>query len=301
MFRDDEGVSEHRERREEDNRRENDQEDVHDSPIIPQKRLHPVTRKTRSPERRLLIRRIRITGWTALSFLLATIVGFLAWAHTVYAADRAATIEVFRSSQVEVVDRDRAIIITPASEETALADTVLVFYPGGRVDPYAYLPPLAHTAEHMGLRVVIAKAPLNLAIADTREIEQLALLAGPHTTIATGGHSLGGVRACLQATSPLVSHLVLLASYCANDLTSRGDLAVLTVLGSLDGLTDAAQVAEAGALLPGEPQTMTIRGANHASFGAYGPQSGDGPSKTSPERMHEQLTEILGTFLSQSG
>jgi len=258
-----------------------------------------VTRKTRSPERRLLIRRIRITGWTALSFLLATIVGFLAWAHTVYTADRAATIDVFRSGQVEVADRERAIIITPTSEVASLADTVFVFYPGGRVDPYAYLPPLAHTAEATGLRVVIAKAPLNLAIADTRDIESLASLAGSYQAIATGGHSLGGVRGCLQAENPLVSHLVLLASYCANDLTSRSDLAVLSVLGSLDGLTDPTQVSDAGSLLPGNPETVTIRGANHASFGAYGPQSGDGPSGISPERMHAQLTDILSSFLGR--
>jgi dienelactone hydrolase len=258
-----------------------------------------VTKKTRSPQRRLLIRRIRITGWTALSFLLATILGFLAWAHTVYAADRAATIDVFQSGQVEIVDRERAIIITPTSDVSSLADTVFVFYPGGRVDPYAYLPPLAHTAEATGLRVVIAKAPLNLAIADTRDIERLASLAGPHSAIATGGHSLGGVRGCLQAENPQVSHLVLFASYCANDLTSRTNLAVLTVLGSLDGLTDPEQVSDAAVSLPGTPETVTIRGANHASFGAYGPQSGDGPSRMSSERMHAQLTEVLSSFLGQ--
>jgi hypothetical protein len=266
-------------------------------PIIPQKRPHLVTRKTHSAERRLLLRRIRITGWTALSFLLATIVGFLAWAHTVYTADRAATIEVFRSVQVEVSDRERAIIITPTSNEQLLADTVFVFYPGGRVDPYAYLPPLAHTAEATGLRVVIPKAPLNLAIADTRDIKQLALLAGDHATIATGGHSLGGVRGCIQADDPRVSHLVLFASYCANDLTARTNLTVITILGDLDGLTDPGQVSEAAAVLPGEPETITIRGANHASFGAYGPQSGDGPSRIGSERMHEQLTNVLSEYL----
>ncbi len=197
------------------------------------------------------------------------------------------------------MDRDRAIIITPTSEKSSLADTVLVFYPGGRVDPYAYLPPLARAAQDTGLRVVIPQAPLNLAIADTRDIEQLALLAGPHSAIATGGHSLGGVRGCLQATHPRVSHLVLFASYCATDLTSRDDLTVVTVLGSLDALTDPGQVAEAQALLPGDPNTITIPGANHASFGAYGPQSGDGPSRISSERMSQELTEILATFLTQ--
>ena len=299
MFRHDERVGEHRERRKEDNRRQDDQEDVHDFSIIPQKRQRQVTKKTLSPERRLLIRRVRITGWTALSFLLATILGFLAWAHTVYVAERGATLDVFRSGQVDVVDRDRALIITPLTEEDALSDTVLVFYPGGRVDPYAYLAPLAHAASSTGLRVVIPKVPLNLAIADTRDVDALASLAGEHTTLVTGGHSLGGVRACFQAGHPRVSHLVLFASYCANDLTSRSDLTVVTVVGSLDGLTDPAQITEASALLPGQPELVTIRGANHASFGAYGPQAGDGPSRISPETMQEKLTEIISELLTK--
>lgn len=258
-----------------------------------------MTKKTLSPERRLLIRRVRITGWTALSFLLATILGFLAWAHTVYVADREATLEVYRSGLVDVVDRDRALVISPLTDANELSDTVLVFYPGGRVDPYAYLPPLADAASSTGLRIVIPKVPLNLAIADTRDVTTLASLAGEHTTVATGGHSLGGVRACFQAEHASVSHLVLFASYCANDLTSRSDLRVVTVVGSLDGLTDLEQVREASALLPGEPDIVTIRGANHASFGAYGPQAGDGPSRISSESMTQQLTAVISQLLTE--
>lgn len=258
-----------------------------------------MTKKTRSPEKRLLIRRIRITGWTALSFLLATIVGFLAWAHTVYPADRSATIDVFRSGQVEISDQDRAIVILPITDSNELANTVLVFYPGGRVDPYAYVPPLAHTAHHTGLRVVIPKAPLNLAIADTRDTEELAALAGSYEDVAAGGHSLGGVRACLQAESPRVSDLILFGSYCANDLSARDDLAVVTVLGSRDSLTDPALVASAASLLPTNSLVIEIEGANHASFGAYGPQSGDGLARISDDSMYAQLTDIIVGLLTE--
>jgi len=254
---------------------------------------------TEAARRRRRLRRIRITGWTALSALLTTIVGFLAWAHTVYPADRAATIEVYRSGWVTVDDRSQAIIVTPDTDQTLLAETVLVFYPGARVDPYAYLPPLAHIAHDSGLRVVIARVPLNLALADTRDIEELAALAGPHTSVATGGHSLGGVKACFEAENPRVSHLVLFASYCANDLSGREGIQVLTVLGSLDGLTDPVTVTEAAVLLPDESSTLTISGANHASFGAYGPQAGDGPSRMSDQAMNSQLSDAVTDFLSQ--
>jgi hypothetical protein len=257
-----------------------------------------VTGARDTARRRLLIRRVRITGWTALSFLLTTIVGFLAWAHVVYPADRAATIEVYQSGTVIVENDPRAIIISPASD--AISDEVVVFYPGGRVDPWAYLPPLAHTAHTLGVRVVIPKPPLNLAIADTRDIGSLASLAGTYDSIIAAGHSLGGVRGCINADDSRVSHLVLFASYCANDLTHRDTLRVLTILGINDGLTDRNQVDTASILLPRGAGVVSIRGANHASFGAYGPQAGDGPSEISPQAMTEELTKALATFLQSS-
>lgn len=257
-----------------------------------------MTTATDTAKRRLLLRRIRITGWTALSFLLTTIVGFLAWAHVVYPADRAATIEVYRSGLVTVDNHPQGIIISPTSAD--IAEEVFVFYPGGRVDPLAYLPPLAHTAHTLGLRVVISKPPLNLAIADTRAIGDLASLAGPHGAIIAAGHSLGGVRGCLNAEDPRVSHLVLFASYCANDLTRRDDLRVLTVLGTNDGLTERQRVDAAAVSLPPGSTVVTIRGANHASFGAYGPQTGDGPSDITSDAMSHELTTILATFLQST-
>jgi len=254
-----------------------------------------VTRQAhrKSPEHRRLIRRIRITGWSALSSLLVTIVGFLTWAHVVYPADRSATIDVFQSGRVIVDDRDRAIIITPSEDSAEVTDVVMVFYPGARVDSYSYLPPLAHLSETTGTRVVIAKVALNLALTDTRTVGELASLAGPFASVMVGGHSLGGVKACLEAEAKEVSHLLLLASYCANDLSDRNTLQVLTILGSNDGLTDLALVDNAAELLPGSELRVTVQGANHASFGAYGPQTGDAVAAVdSPEVWEEIATEV---------
>lgn len=252
---------------------------------------------TPSARRRLIIRRIRITGWTALSALLTTIIGFLAWAHVIYVADRQATLEVFRAGTVTVDDRNRAVIITPAESQPEGEDTVMVFYPGGRVDPYSYLPPLAHLSETTGVRVVIARVPLNLALTDTRDVTDLASLAGEFDGIVVAGHSLGGVQACLKADHPQVSHLILLAGYCANDLGQRNTLQVLTLLGSEDALTDIAQVNDASALLPDGASLVTIEGANHASFGAYGPQSGDGIARIGRTEAASLVVAEIALFL----
>lgn len=258
-----------------------------------------MTRKVLSPRQRLVRRRIRITGWTALSLLLTTIVGFLAWAHVVYPADREAMIEVFRSNLVSVTEADRAVVIIPQVED---ADTpsVLVYYPGARVDPYAYVPVLGELAARTGFRVVIPRPPLNLALTDSRTVDQLAALAGPAEEILVGGHSLGGVRACLAADSTEVTVLLLHASYCANDLSTRGDLRVLTLLGSRDDLTDLALVADARPLLPKDAQETTLSGFNHAAFGAYGPQAGDGEATVSRKEATDLLVEKTVAFLADN-
>lgn len=245
-----------------------------------------------------MIRRIRITGWTALSALITTIIGFLTWAHVIYVADRQATLEVFRSGTVSVSEHDRAIIISPSGAETLPNTRAVVFYPGARVDPYSYLPPLAQLSEATGVRVVIARVALNLALTDTRAVTDLAGLAGGADQIIVSGHSLGGVQACLKADQD-VTHLILLASFCANNLSQRDDLRVLTILGSEDALTDMNQVDEAASLLPDGASRVIVDGANHASFGAYGPQAGDGVATISHKEMTERLVEEIAEFLAE--
>lgn len=259
-----------------------------------------MTRKVLSARQRLIRRRIRITGWTALSLLLTTLTGFLAWAHVVYPADRVAMIEVFRSDLVSVSEADGVVIIAPQAQE-ADNPSVLVYYPGAKVDPYAYVPMLSELADRTGLRVVIPRPPLNLALADTRSVDELAALAGPATDILVGGHSLGGVRACLVADSPEITALLLHASYCANDLSARGNLRVLTLLGTQDALTDLTLVAQARPLLPESAKELTLPGLSHASFGAYGPQSGDGVATVTREDATAEIVEKTIAFLSDNG
>jgi hypothetical protein len=85
---------------------------------------------------------------------------------------------------------------------------------------------------------------------------------------------------------------VLLASFCANDLSTT-NLDVIQLLGDRDDLTDLTAVTEARALLPSGAEERVIEGANHASFGAYGPQSGDGEARISKTEGFAALTEAL--------
>jgi pimeloyl-ACP methyl ester carboxylesterase len=94
-----------------------------------------------------------------------------------------------------------------------------------------------------------------------------------------------------------VEGLVLWGSYCANDVSDSG-LRVLSVTGENDLLSTPASIDDNAELLPNDARFVTIEGANHASFGDYGPQSGDGERSNTSDDMRETLTALLADFLN---
>ena len=243
--------------------------------------------------RRRRLRRIRITGWTALTSLLVTLVAFLTYFHIVFPAERSATLEVFRDDRVQVEASDARVIMSPTGDSITRG---MLYFPGARVDPYSYLYPLVDLAA-AGTTVVIVDPLFNMALVDTRGVSELTSDFPEITSWVLAGHSLGGVKACMEASHPAVTHLVLFASYCANDISNL-DIQVLQVTGDRDGLLDDTLRRDAEGLLPpGRHTTVTIVGANHADFGTYGPQPGDGDSTRSNQVMRTLITDALTTHV----
>jgi hypothetical protein len=255
------------------------------------------TLPSRRAPRNRLINRIRIAGWTALSALLLGVIVFLVWTQLVLPADRDAVQAVFDDTAVSVTDTESSIVIAPSGLPSGLG---LVFIPGAKVDPYAYLATLAGTVEQTGLTVVITKPTLNLAFFDQRPLDTFTEAAPGVTGWFVGGHSLGGVRACMFAQDPAnaVAGLVLFGSYCASLID--GDLPVLSLSGSEDGLSTPAKIQDSAALLPPNTHFEQIEGASHASFGAYGSQPGDGVPTLSEAEAQEAITTALSSFVIQA-
>ncbi len=253
-----------------------------------------------TPRRRGRARRIRLVGFWALLALGATVFGFLVWAHAVYQADRAATMRAFALDDVTIEIVDEGILLSPDGDAVDTS-TGLVFVPGARVEPSAYLWQLSGIVEHEGITVLITHPTVNLAFFDLRGLDDFTTAAPEIDRWFVGGHSLGGVRACLMAESALdtrddLAGIVLLGSYCANDL-SQTDLAIVSVAAENDGLSTPATIESRAGLLPASTVFTTIEGANHASFGDYGPQSGDGERTISSDAMRTQLTAALAEVL----
>jgi hypothetical protein len=244
-----------------------------------------------TPARRAGRRVVRILA-AIVAVVVLIVVGFLVYANMVMHGERAAAIEVWTNPAISVTSTDHSIILAPTGKAS---DSGLVFIPGAKVDPYAYMFKLSGIVEKSGVTVVITKPTLNLAFFDQRPLSTFTSDVPAVTNWSVGGHSLGGVRACMLADSPDVTGLVLFGSFCANDL-SASSVTVLSISGSEDGLSTPAKIADSRHLLPSDAQFTEIKGANHASFGNYGPQSGDGVATITSAQARDEITAALAGF-----
>ena len=155
----------------------------------------------------------------------------------------------------------------------------LVFYPGGKVEPTAYLPLLTTLAKD-GVDCFLLRMPLNLAIFDADAAADIQA-AYAYDRWYVGGHSMGGACAALYAAEngDRLTGLILLAAYATKPLSE--DLAVLELHGSEDGVLNRKKLEEGKRYLPASALSEELPGGNHAQFGDYGPQKGDGAAAVS--------------------
>jgi len=227
-----------------------------------------------------------------LVVILLITVAFGVYVNMVAGGDRDAALKVWNNPAITVTSTDHSIVLEPSDAGSDSTGTGLVFIPGAKVDPYAYLYKLSGVVEQLGVTVVITKPTLNLAFFDNRPLTDFTADAPDVTTWLIGGHSLGGVRACQLADDPAVSGLVLFGSYCATDL-SETDLEVTSISAENDGLSTPQKIEDAAGNLPDDTTFVEIPGANHASFGDYGRQSGDGEATMTSEQAFTAITEAL--------
>ncbi len=241
--------------------------------------------------------------WLPLSLILLLLVatgGFVAWAGNAAQPQTEARQALQSDAQVQVAT-DPWYVFQPVNDAPT---TGFIFYPGGRVDARAYAPEARAIAAE-GYLVVIMPMPLNLAvIAPNRAAEVIE--AYPHIEQwVVGGHSLGGSMAASFAYNhpDLVGGLVLWASYPADwhDLSTRTDLRVASIYGTLDGLATAEQVEDSAVLLPPDTVWVPIEGGNHAQFGWYGPQTGDLEATISHEEQSAQVVAATLALLEAVG
>ncbi len=233
-------------------------------------------------------------GGSVLALIIGAGAGFLIWANTgVMAAEPDPLAAVRADPEIELVDEGTAWVMRPTD---AADGTGLVFIPGAKVAPEAYAATFQALVDD-GTTVVITKPPLNLAILDLRPLSRFTELVPEISDWAVGGHSLGGVKACQLVGGAGVERLILFASYCSNDISQTG-YDVLSISGSADGLSTPAKIEAAWPLLPADAAAFVLDGGSHASFGAYGPQAGDGTPTMPADEAHARISSVVHAFLT---
>ncbi len=226
-------------------------------------------------------------------------IGFIWWAANA-AEPMPEALAALSSTEAVAVDYTAWLTFTPTARSPIGG---FILYPSGRVDPRAYAP-IAQALAAAGYQVIIPPMPFNLAIlAPYRATEVIA--AFPEIERWTlGGHSLGGAMGAKYiATHPgVIDLLVLWGAYptASDSLAQRTDLAVLSVYATNDGLATLSDIDGSRALLPADTTFVAIEGGNHAQFGWYGDQPGDGTATISRTAQQEQVIAATLAALSQT-
>lgn len=167
----------------------------------------------------------------------------------------------------------------------------IIFYPGAKVDELAYIP-LMQKLSRQGYLCIIAKMPFHFAVLKVGAADSIIAKYNQVTDWTMMGHSLGGAMAVQYAsTHQHISGLVLLGAYSTEEISSS--LKVVSIYGSEDQILNKEKYQKNYSLLPADTKQLIIEGGNHAQFGNYGAQSGDGEASISADTQQDLTVQFM--------
>ena len=233
-----------------------------------------------------------IVGISIMVVLLALVIGWGVYVGDYYSADETAVTAMAGSETVSVEKMDKMTVFSPVNPTDGF-----LFYPGGKVEYTAHAPLMLALAERDVLCVLI-EMPCNLAVLNPNAADGIPEQFSEIENWYIGGHSLGGSMAASYGAkhSEELKGLALLAAYSTADLTASG-LDVLSVYGSEDGVLNMGKYESYRGNLPETAVEIVIPGGNHAGFGSYGAQDGDGEASISPAEQIQYTAERIAEFV----
>ena len=229
-------------------------------------------------------KRIKIVVLSIFTILILASGGFFVYASDYSHADQAAM--ALAQDQTQVTLQGDLLILDPAVP----GDNGLIFYPGGKVEAEAYLP-LLDQLRDQGITCVLVKMPFNLAVFNKNGGEA-AFDARPEIKRwLIGGHSLGGVMASSFAVDhpDQIEGVVLLGAYVYGGWSPDK---ALTIYGSQDQVLDQTKVDY-------DTNVLVIEGGNHANYGNYGKQKGDGTATISAKEQQKLTVDAILIFIGK--
>ena len=131
--------------------------------------------------------------------------------------------------------------------------------------------------------------PFRLAVFDSNAADKVYNAVPGVSRWYIGGHSLGGAMASsyVAGKEERLSGLILLGAYPVND----SPIPTLCIYGSEDLMLDKTKLA-------GVTNVLELTGGNHAQFGNYGTQQGDGVATISREEQQTKAAAAMLAFLT---
>ena len=220
-------------------------------------------------------------------------IGIFAWrwySNDYYRAETLAKRAMKGTAEIEVVQEENYFVFRDKEEQSKKG---IVFYPGGKVEETAYAPLLLEFAER-GYEVYLVQMPAKLAILDLNAAEDILQKAEHIQEWTMMGHSLGGAMAASFTANheEEIDNLVLLAAYSTENLRDT-DIEVFSFYGTEDKVLNMEKYELYYSNLPEDVIEEVIEGANHANYGDYGAQEGDGEATITREEQRECVLDIF--------
>lgn len=222
--------------------------------------------------------------------IIISIIFIMMFVLSIYAANPYESLEEMWD-EIETLDKSNIVVREDFDEISYSVDNPkknIIFIPGGLVTPdsYSYL---AISLAIEQYNVTIVKPAFNLAILSPNRANKFINDNLDNIII---GHSLGGVTASIVASKNAeISKAILLGSYPIRNLN---DIDTLMITAEFDLGMNEDEFEESLKYVNDENEIIDIDGGNHAQFGWYGPQKGDGEAEISTlEQQNLVINHIL--------
>lgn len=220
-----------------------------------------------------------------LLFLIVLIIlvgGFYVYTLDYYRTDPSVSSEMATNTHLQV--NGRVTTFMPDNPN----GVGLIFYPGGKVEYSAYYE-ILEGIRQSGVTVYLVKMPFNLAVFNINAADSIIEDEDQIESWLIMGHSLGGAMASSYASDhqDQIDGLILLGAYIYGDFPVDR---TLTIYGEFDELAKEN--------ITYSENVFMIPGGNHAHFGNYGIQEGDGTATISSDDQQGLALNYIFDFIS---
>ena len=205
------------------------------------------------------------------------------------------SIEDYSESSDYVIDKFKHGIFVDGSGN----QDAVIFYPGAKVEYTSYLPLCVKLAEQ-GVDCFLVEMPFHLAIFGMNKAGNI-MDNYDYENWYLAGHSLGGAMAANYVSENIeeFAGLIMLAAYPTKELASE-DLKVISIYGNKDNVLNRENLEAGKEFMPEHYTEIGLGGANHAGFGNYGSQEGDGEATMEREKQQDMTVAYIMKMIQKN-